>query len=228
MVRTRAFVPLQQMAFVLVPLLACGLVAGLASANAESARHFPNRARPAIYEERCASCHGVNGKGDGPVAAALTVPPPDLTTIARRTGGAFPADRVAQMITYGGNVLAHGRCQRSSGWRASDGIIRATVDSLMRLIGALDATGIELIAEGAVSQAGGRGVRLKPPRADGRPYRRNPSRADRQSASVKARAGPTPCSRRLTAAATRASGGKIKRERAVTRRPMRTQEKSSR
>jgi transcriptional regulator with XRE-family HTH domain len=44
---------------------------------------------------------------------------------------------------------------------ASEGVIRAHVDSLMKLIGALDAAGIELINEGAVSQGGGRGVRLK-------------------------------------------------------------------
>lgn len=44
---------------------------------------------------------------------------------------------------------------------ASDGVIRGNVDSLMKLISALEAAGIELIAEGAVSQAGGRGVRLK-------------------------------------------------------------------
>ena len=59
---------------------------------------------------------------------------------------------------------------------ASDGIIRANVDSLMKLIGALDAAGIELIADGAVSLARGRGVRLKPPSADGKPNRRNASR----------------------------------------------------
>jgi transcriptional regulator with XRE-family HTH domain len=44
---------------------------------------------------------------------------------------------------------------------ASDGVIRGNVDSLMKLIAALDAAGIELIGEGAVSQDGGRGVRLK-------------------------------------------------------------------
>jgi transcriptional regulator with XRE-family HTH domain len=44
---------------------------------------------------------------------------------------------------------------------ASDGTIRGNVDSLMKLVGALDAAGIELIGEGAVSAAGGRGVRLK-------------------------------------------------------------------
>ena len=44
---------------------------------------------------------------------------------------------------------------------ASDGVIRGNVDSLMKLIEALNAAGVELIGEGAVSQGGGRGVRLK-------------------------------------------------------------------
>lgn len=44
---------------------------------------------------------------------------------------------------------------------ASDGVIRGNVDSLMKLIEALDAAGIELIGEGAASLSGGRGVRLK-------------------------------------------------------------------
>ena len=44
---------------------------------------------------------------------------------------------------------------------ASKGVIRGNVDSLMKLIGALDAAGIELIAEGAVSANGDRGIRLK-------------------------------------------------------------------
>jgi len=46
---------------------------------------------------------------------------------------------------------------------ASDGVVRGNVDSLMKLIGALDAAGIELIGEAATSQSGGRGVRLKTP-----------------------------------------------------------------
>ena len=44
---------------------------------------------------------------------------------------------------------------------ASEGVVRGNVDSLMKLIAALDAAGVELIGEGAVSAAGGRGVRLK-------------------------------------------------------------------
>ncbi len=43
---------------------------------------------------------------------------------------------------------------------ASNGVVRGNVDSLMKLVGALQEAGIELIAEGAVSSQGGRGVRL--------------------------------------------------------------------
>ena len=45
------------------------------------------------------------------------------------------------------------------------GLIRGNVDSLMKLIGALDVAGIELIGDGAASADGGRGVRLKAPPA---------------------------------------------------------------
>ncbi|MGB9045363.1 MAG: helix-turn-helix transcriptional regulator [Pseudolabrys sp.] len=44
---------------------------------------------------------------------------------------------------------------------ASDGVVRGNVDSLMKLVDALTANGIELIGEGATSSTGGRGVRLK-------------------------------------------------------------------
>ena len=46
---------------------------------------------------------------------------------------------------------------------ASEGVIRGNVDSLMKLVGALDTAGIELISDNATSAAGGRGVRLKGP-----------------------------------------------------------------
>ncbi len=44
---------------------------------------------------------------------------------------------------------------------ASEGVIRGNVDSLMKLVGALQGAGIELIAENALSSGGGRGVRLR-------------------------------------------------------------------
>ena len=43
----------------------------------------------------------------------------------------------------------------------SDGAIRGNIDSLVKLIAALETAGVELISEGAVSESGGRGVRLK-------------------------------------------------------------------
>jgi transcriptional regulator with XRE-family HTH domain len=47
---------------------------------------------------------------------------------------------------------------------SSDGVIRSNVDSLMKLIDALSASGIQLINDGAVSDRGGRGVRLSDPK----------------------------------------------------------------
>lgn len=44
---------------------------------------------------------------------------------------------------------------------ACRGTVRGTVESLMKVVDALEQAGVELIAEGAVSQEGGRGVRLK-------------------------------------------------------------------
>ena len=46
---------------------------------------------------------------------------------------------------------------------ASDGVVRGNVDSLMKLIAALDALGIELMTDNSVSSGGGRGLRLKRP-----------------------------------------------------------------
>ena len=57
----------------------------------------------------CASCHGHEGKGDGPVARALKTAPPDLTALARRNGGTFPTADVTSFIAGTGRPLpAHG------------------------------------------------------------------------------------------------------------------------
>jgi mono/diheme cytochrome c family protein len=50
------------------------------------------------YQSNCASCHGPAGKGDGPVALALSKKPSDLTTLAKRSGGALPVQLVWDMI----------------------------------------------------------------------------------------------------------------------------------
>ena len=62
----------------------------------------------AMYQRYCASCHGVSGKGDGPVAASLRRPPADLTTLAERAGGRFDEPRVLSVIDGRRQVAEHG------------------------------------------------------------------------------------------------------------------------
>lgn len=62
----------------------------------------------ALYARRCAPCHGREGRGSGPVAPALRLAPPDLTRIAERSGGAFPAERVAETIDGRFQAPSHG------------------------------------------------------------------------------------------------------------------------
>ena len=59
----------------------------------------------------CASCHGESGRGNGAVAIFLRRRPADLTQIAMRNKGTFPADRVYQMIDGRQAVKAHGESQ---------------------------------------------------------------------------------------------------------------------
>jgi len=51
-----------------------------------------------MFKAYCATCHGDSAKGNGPAAPALKIPPPDLTTLAKKNGGKFPADRVSTIL----------------------------------------------------------------------------------------------------------------------------------
>jgi len=61
-----------------------------------------------MYMSYCASCHGRDGKGDGPAAPALKSAPPDLTTLAKRNWGKYPAERVASIMRGKETLVAHG------------------------------------------------------------------------------------------------------------------------
>jgi mono/diheme cytochrome c family protein len=50
------------------------------------------------FRSYCTSCHGKNGKGNGPDAASLKKQPPDLTLLAKKNGGKFPAATVSSVI----------------------------------------------------------------------------------------------------------------------------------
>ena len=62
----------------------------------------------ALYMRNCASCHGVDARGNGPAAFVLKTPPPDLTTLAKRHGGKFPYEYVLDVLRFGTRVVSHG------------------------------------------------------------------------------------------------------------------------
>lgn len=61
-----------------------------------------------MFNAYCASCHGVNGKGDGPAAAALKTAPADLTILAQSNGGKFPSMKVSSVLNGTADLTAHG------------------------------------------------------------------------------------------------------------------------
>ncbi len=61
-----------------------------------------------MYTSYCAACHGKDGKGAGPAAEALKVPPSDLTTLSKKNGGKYPALKVSSIIRGEDVVAAHG------------------------------------------------------------------------------------------------------------------------
>jgi mono/diheme cytochrome c family protein len=61
-----------------------------------------------LYRTYCASCHGTAGRGNGPVASHLNVPPANLTMIAARNRGVFPTELVEQIVEGRRSVKTHG------------------------------------------------------------------------------------------------------------------------
>jgi mono/diheme cytochrome c family protein len=74
-----------------------------------------------LYEQLCASCHGVAAKGDGPIAPLIKTGVPDLTRLAKRDGGEFPTEDVRRTIDGRWDRPAHGpRDMPVWGWRLYD------------------------------------------------------------------------------------------------------------
>lgn len=61
-----------------------------------------------LFEQFCASCHGVGGKGDGPVASAIPVNMPNLTHLSEDNGGQFPEEYLRTVIDGRYVVTLHG------------------------------------------------------------------------------------------------------------------------
>lgn len=62
----------------------------------------------AEFQASCASCHGIDGKGKGPVSGQLKVEPSDLTVLARNNNGVFPTNAVYETIYGSKTIPAHG------------------------------------------------------------------------------------------------------------------------
>lgn len=74
-----------------------------------------------LYERLCASCHGNEGHGDGPVAPLINIGVPDLTGLAAQAGGQFPTEEVHRIIDGRSDRPAHGaRDMPVWGWRLYD------------------------------------------------------------------------------------------------------------
>lgn len=61
-----------------------------------------------MFTSYCAPCHGVDGKGHGPVASSLKTPPFDLTMLSRKHDGQFPEKHVISVLQFGADVPSHG------------------------------------------------------------------------------------------------------------------------
>jgi mono/diheme cytochrome c family protein len=66
---------------------------------------------PELFRAYCASCHGVDAKGDGPAAAAMKINVPDLTVLAKNNRGQFPSAHVRNAITGDIAMPSHGSRQ---------------------------------------------------------------------------------------------------------------------
>jgi len=92
------------------------LAASFATAQDQEVKKEPIKgSNPAsgaqMYKQYCAVCHGTSGKGDGPAAEDLKTKPADLTQLAKKNGGKFPQDHVAEVLRNGVKAPAHGTAE---------------------------------------------------------------------------------------------------------------------
>lgn len=134
----------------LAALVAAALLGACAS-PAPDTRSIEQLSGMEMYQRLCASCHGVEGKGDGPVASLIKIGVPDLTRIAYRDGGEFPAEDVRRTIDGRFERRGHGpRDMPVWGWEfygaasSDDAAERARVDAMIgRLVDYLRSIQVE-------------------------------------------------------------------------------------
>lgn len=84
-------------------LLSAGALALSTQAMAQDAKIGESE-----YRQHCAACHGLEGRGDGPVGQMLKTPAPNLALITQRNGGKYPVQKIYDIIEGGSVIAAHG------------------------------------------------------------------------------------------------------------------------
>jgi mono/diheme cytochrome c family protein len=90
----------------LFALIGLGIVGRSGSAAAQESEVIA--AGEIEYQRHCATCHGMDARGDGPLAKYLTVKPADLTQLAKKNGGEFPFWQTYRIIDGRDEIRAHG------------------------------------------------------------------------------------------------------------------------
>lgn len=90
---------------ILVPFAFC---AAQATIEKTRAPYVPPNSGQDMYKAYCASCHGLDAKGNGPAASAMKASIPDLTQLAKQNGGKFPSDRFASILEGTAATPSHG------------------------------------------------------------------------------------------------------------------------
>lgn len=94
-------------------VIAMAMIASAQDQAKKEIKHVPIKPTSTVsgqdmYKNYCAVCHGVDGKGKGPAADALKVPPPDLTALAQKNAGTYPALKVSAVLRGEQVMPAHG------------------------------------------------------------------------------------------------------------------------
>ena len=100
-----------------------------------------------LYRTYCASCHGTEAKGDGPLSGSLRTVPPDLTRLAKRNEGTFDRKKVHRIIDGRNPVKGHGGpdmpvwgdALKRSGDRSTDKAVETRIDALVTHLESLQA-----------------------------------------------------------------------------------------
>lgn len=90
----------------MIRVLACAMWAAVAAMPVRAIAAEASGAE--LYAQNCATCHGVYGEGDGPMAPMLSIPMQDLRYLAARNGGTFPRELVMNLIDGRDRRAAHG------------------------------------------------------------------------------------------------------------------------